>query len=173
METWRDIAGYEGKYQVSDLGRVKRTAYVYHRTHLGVLISVPIPEKILGGTKLGSKGYPRVNLNGNFWQIHVLVAKAFVPNPDNKPQVNHKDGVKINNASINLEWVTNQENRDHAVAYGLVASRANGNIGKIPQSELADIYKLRAKGAEQATIARFYGVGQQTISKILKKPSRV
>lgn len=65
------------------------------------------------------KGYLRFWVGGKHIFVHRMVAKLYVPNPDNKPQVNHKDGNKLNNHADNLEWVTNQENRDHAMRTGL------------------------------------------------------
>ena len=66
------------------------------------------------------KGYLRVGIVGKFRFVHRLVAELYVPNPENKPQVNHKDGNKLNNCADNLEWVSNQSNRDHAVKNDLV-----------------------------------------------------
>lgn len=108
-EIWKDIEGYEGEYQISNLGRVKS-----------------LPKKCFNGKgyfiKAGrilkpiqdKKGYLNVWLRKNIFKVHRLVAMTFIPNPDNLPQVNHKDGNKTNNKVINLEWVTDGENLLHA-----------------------------------------------------------
>ena len=70
------------------------------------------------GQKNG-KGYLRVSIGGKLQFIHRLVAEKYVPNPDNLPQVNHKDGNKLNNCANNLEWVSNMQNRKHALENGL------------------------------------------------------
>lgn len=65
------------------------------------------------------KGYLRVSIGGKLRFVHRLVAEKYILNPDNLPQVNHKDGNKLNNSVDNLEWVSNQQNRDHAIKNGL------------------------------------------------------
>lgn len=101
MEIFKDIPGYEGKYQITSWGRV-------YNVDRGSFIT---PEH-------HHKGYLRVDLfdrNGKrtHYKVHRLVGMAFIPNPENKPQINHKDGNKENNSFTNLEWVTNDENVDH------------------------------------------------------------
>lgn len=99
-EIWKDIKEYEGLYQVSNLGRVKRVE----------------TDRILKGQN-NSTGYLRVRLYKNNiaynMRVHRLVAEAFIPNPDNKPQVNHIDEDKTNNSLANLEWMTAKENNNH------------------------------------------------------------
>lgn len=105
-EIWKDIAGYEGKYQVSNRGRVK--SLNYNRTG---------QERILKVGNVGN-GYLGVILykNGKIkrCKIHRLVTTAFIPNPDNLPEVNHKDKNKTNNCVDNLEWCTTQYNIDYS-----------------------------------------------------------
>lgn len=112
MEIWRDITGYEGLYQVSNLGRVKSLKNKSNHKN-EVLLK---PET--------SRGYKRVSLSKDdiltHHLLHRLVAQTFIPNPDNKPQVNHIDGNKNNNKSSNLEWCTASENRKHGVSIGLI-----------------------------------------------------
>lgn len=106
-EIWKDIAGYEGLYQVSNFGRVKSLAKLCgHR---------PKGETILNIQD--TRGYKRVTLCKDNklkkFQIHRLVAIAFIENPENKPCINHKDENKANNNVDNLEWVTWKENTNY------------------------------------------------------------
>lgn len=111
-ECWRPIIGYEGFYEVSNLGRVRSYITNHHK-----LRDVPL---ILKSFKL-SKGYLGVSLFGKTFKIHRLVAKAFLPNPNNFPEVNHIDEDKTNNFYLNLEWCTTQYN----LSYGTARRRIN------------------------------------------------
>ena len=106
MEIWKDIKGYEGLYQVSNLGKVKSIEKDIIRVRNGKEIITHIPEKILFQWK-NSKGYLSVAIGSKqsrkLYKVHRLVAEAFIPNPDNLPQVNHIDEDKSNNKVENLE----------------------------------------------------------------------
>lgn len=123
-ELWKDVVGYEGKYQVSNLGRVKRVAhYSYHPRGAGHRFF--LPEKILKLNINRPDSHPELvatlskDGHGRSFLVHRLVAQAFIPNPENKPQVNHIDGNSLHNFVTNLEWVTGAENMQHALSHGL------------------------------------------------------
>jgi hypothetical protein len=113
MEIWKDIIGYEGIYQVSNLSRVKSVERLVDGRIVG--FKTKIKEKILKHNYSG--GYYKVALFkdglGNRIGVHRLVALAFIPNPENKPQVNHINSDKSDNSIGNLEWVTIRENITH------------------------------------------------------------
>ena len=111
MVQWKDIEGYEGLYQVSTDGNVKS---LRKHNHKNPIILKP---------KLTWDGYYDITLyydgKPKSIRVHRIVAETFIPNKENKPQVNHIDGNKLNNCVTNLEWVTNIENHVHAIRIGL------------------------------------------------------
>jgi hypothetical protein len=165
-EAWKDIAGYEGFYQVSNIGRVKTT----ERTDsLGRKVSENIKKP-----NLNINGYYQVTLYKNGHRkscyIHRLVATAFIPNNDNALQVNHIDGVKTNNSARNLEWTTPSENSQHAYDTGLTPipfrKGKNNNNSKLTEEQVIEIYTRVHKGEKQIRLAEEFKVNKGQIYKI-------
>jgi hypothetical protein len=116
-EEWRDVAGYEGKYQVSNLGRVKSVPREVFCpiSPLKKFISKELimrPQDHIAGYRVVYFGSTNKKDKKKFF-IHRLVAKAFIENPSGKPFVNHKDCDKTHNCIVNLEWMTEQENTQY------------------------------------------------------------
>jgi hypothetical protein len=159
-EEWRDIKNYVRLYQVSNFGRVK--SFYYGK------------ERILTGHP--DRGYLRLELSKNgikiHRSIHQLVTEAFIPNPLNKPTVNHKDGNKLNNFVWNLEWATHKEQMEHAELNNLTNYCKGENVGtsKLKPDQVLEIrrkyatgkYSLRQLGDE-------YNVILNTIWKIVNR----
>ncbi len=117
QEEWKVVPGYDGRYEVSSLGRIRSYANARwgNRPNAKIMKVKQIPVGYLQVNLCKPKGGGKA-VSG---LIHRLVAEAFIPNPDNLPVVNHKDGNKTNNRADNLEWVTASENSFHAVRTGL------------------------------------------------------
>lgn len=118
IEIWKDIKGYEGLYQVSNLGRVKSMARETPFTNRWGQRITRTKKEFIMKDKTTCNGYKGICLrnNGMKWiGIHRLVAIAFIPNPENKPEVDHIDGNKKNNCVDNLRWVTKEENNNNPI----------------------------------------------------------
>ncbi len=167
-ENWREVTGYEGRLEVSDLGSVRTLPSV--RT--GIRNGVPHPQRkrgmVMRPFKL-STGYlcvaPKFGADRKKLIVHRMVALAFVSGYFEEATVNHIDGDKTNNRADNLEWVTLAENTAHQWRIGLVDIRGE----KHPSAKLSDddVRAIRARPTESvAALANDFGVGRSLIYKI-------
>lgn len=171
-EIWKDIQGFEGFYQASNLGRIKSLERIVPHTR-GNCPTVTVQEKILS-IYVAKNGYSRVCLhkggrgNGKVYRVHRLVANAFIPNPENKPDINHKNAIKHDNRLENIEWSTEKENINHAFANGLHKSRANfaNSNCKVTKQQVIEIKKLLELGYTGVEIHDKLQVSVDTISRI-------
>lgn len=151
-EKWKEI-GTTG-YEVSDLGRIR------HGT------------RVLAGSH-HSDGYTFITIHGDQIPLHRFVACAFIPNPNNLPEVNHKDGNKKNNSAENLEWVTRSENQKHAVKMGLRPKGVSYYNGKFTEKEREKIKEMwNSEKYTKREISRIYGVSHTCINDILSDKYR-
>lgn len=147
-EKWETIEGYPD-YRISTLGRI-------------ISLKGEIPRFLK--PRLNINGYLYVALSENSkcdynCKIHKLVAGAFLPNPENKPEINHKDGNKTNNHVSNLEWVTRSENHRHAIRTGLcIPFKA-----KITAKQAIEIFKKAHSGHSTQSLSKEYGLNPGAI----------
>lgn len=166
MEIFKDIIGYEGRYQISNLGNVKSLS---RKTRFGNNYKIS-KEKILK-IFMHKKGYAYVYLLINSKKknllVHRMVALHFIINPENKPQVNHINGIKTDNRVENLEWNTSKENLKHAVLLGL--NKKDGINNYKSKLSLTDVLSIRKneKKLNQRQLSLYYGINQTSISNII------
>lgn len=151
QEKWRPVVGYEGLYEVSNLGRVRR-----------IRIIAPTKKK---------HGYMQVSLVDKdgvrkSHRLHRIVAAAFIPNPEGKPQVNHKDENPENNRAKNLEWATAEENTNYGSRTARAAAK-NGSRTPILQIDPRTM-KVVAEFPGQSAAARATGISASCINACLR-----
>lgn len=168
MEEWRDIEGYEGLYKVSSLGRIMSVGRTFRTGKNGTRLCV-LSDSIKK-TVVNNKGYLRVSLNKNgklkSFLVHRLVAQAFIPNPDNLPEVNHKNEIKFCNEVSNLEWCTTKYNINYNYNYSIARQKTIENRRKtIIQLSLNNEFIKEWKSVHSA--AKELGLSQGNISSCL------
>lgn len=168
-EEWRPVNGFESKYEVSNYGRVRSIDHEVkslggYRTVKGRILKQRVEH-----------GYCRVQLSISkhehpHKQVHRLVAEAFVPNPDNKPEVNHIDGCKTNNCAENLEWATSSENSVHAIENGLQRPKTDEELQKMWDASSKPV--IRDDGewyASASKAAESIGAERSSVAKAIRR----
>jgi hypothetical protein len=173
-EVWRDVQGYEGLYQVSNLGRVKSLNREVTRKYKSGKTSTWIQKGKVLKAPLDISGYPRValykNYKSKFVFVHRLVAQAFLGSVKvtDDMQVNHMDGIKTNNYVDNLEWCTRSENMRHAHEIGVKKALKGEELwnSKLTEEDVREIKKLLDQGETGASIARRFSIHPMQVSSI-------
>ena len=148
MEIFKDIIGYEGNYQISNLGNVK---------------SLKFNRNIILKLTKSRCGYYLITLSKTY-SVHRLVAKHFILNTENKPLVNHINGIKTDNRTENLEWCTPKENTNHAISIGLTnRSGVNNANSKLTEKDILNIRKSKLSGVK---LSKIYNITPTAISYV-------
>lgn len=160
-EILRDVIDYEGIYQVSNYGRVKS----FHRNR--ACIFKPISRNDYHRPLFFKNNHKKENLS-----VHKLIAQIFIPNPEGKPIINHKDGDKTNNCVWNLEWTTNSENQIHAHRMGLIKPKLgqdapNAKLTAEQVHYIRELYKPYDKEFGANALAKHFGVTHSAILRII------
>ena len=160
----KPVRGYEGKYAVTSNGRVISLNYA----------CTGIPKDM--ALSFDSYGYLALKLSDSGkvkrFLVHRLVAVAFIENPKNLPQVNHKDGIKTHNYTENLEWCTFLENRAHAYRTGLYNNKGEGNgQSKLNVRQVKEILQLKDQGIHFGEIIKQFNVSQTRYYRIINRES--
>lgn len=160
IEIWKDVVGYEGIYQISNLGNVKRIKLARGSSLNKIMKAAPNRD-----------GYPRLSLcrdnKPNQLLVHRLVAAAFLGKEPEGCEVNHIDGNPGNPRVDNLEYVTSKENSQHATRMGLMPFGTRRPIAKLNDDFVREIRK--AKGSTHKELALQYGVSRRTIGDVINR----
>lgn len=159
QEVWKNIKGFEQYYQVSNLGKVRRIENPKYKSRKNYIICQQTDKNGYVSVLLSVDGFHKKLL------VHRLVAQAFIPNPNNKPIVDHLDFDKLNNKKDNLDWVTQSENCQRAIKAGRLPNNKGEKHGmsKLTEKQVIEIKKSNLSGYQ---LAKDYNISTQTIYDI-------
>lgn len=162
MEIWKDIPGFEGLYQASNTGKIKSLSRrVWNHQCFMVRKEYIIKDHLLPDGYI-QIGLTKPNEKQTRYYIHRLIALAWIPNPNNKPFVNHLDGNKSNNSIENLEWCTKSENVKHAYRTGLMSNKGARHPGAKLSEE--DVNRIRVRYSLGESTYRIFNSGDYPVS---------
>jgi hypothetical protein len=165
-EIWKDIKGYEDSYQISNMGRVKSKERQVKFGTGSKVIKLQLMKQTINKYGYNDIMFSRIGKKKNI-SIHRLVALAFIPNPENKSQINHKDGNKLNNGVSNLEWNSPAENVRHSIINGLENHLGeNNNNSKLRDSDVINVKKDISNNFKEKDLMKKYKVSRSTIQNI-------
>lgn len=166
-EIWKDIPGFEGFYQASTLGQIRRVNTIVNHPKGG---KSKKKGKLIK-QKRSKAGYMNITLCCRGVKttktVHGLIARTFIENPGNLPQVNHKDGNKSNSQFCNLEWVSGSGNMIHAINLGLIKRLPPEKF--LNESKLNTIINLKRIGYNQQDLARIFRISASNVSDIVRR----
>ncbi len=174
-EIWKSVIGFEGLYEISNRGRLRSVdKYVSHGRWPSSGLALK-KGKIIK-CFINEAGYWRTSLrkDGKYYNkvIHRLVAESFIKNPNNYPEVNHKDLNTLNCWEDNLEWCTHPYNQAHAASHGRYCPVKNPNvIRKLEFQDVFDIHRIAMTGLSQGAIGDLFGISQSVVGCILRGES--
>lgn len=164
QEYWKNIDGYDNVYQISSMGKIRHTGYYYKESNKTKYAN----PKILSQSYT-TDGYLVVSLTKDRktkqFKVHRLIGEYFIPNPENKSQINHINGIKDDNRIENLEWVTPKENTIHAHKTGLCKKKGNA----YPVAQLDNNNKIIAVFDSIRSASKHIARSDSNLSKICRK----
>jgi hypothetical protein len=170
QENWLPIIGYEGLYEISNTGNVKALPKQYVSGKYYNVIKVT--SEVFLKFHINKAGYVQVTLckNGKtkLFRVHRLVGMHFIPNPESKPQVNHKYGIKTDNRASELEWSTSKENNIHAHNTGLNGGGERIGTAKLSNNTVAKIKMLwGTKLYKKSLLATMFNISQSAVGRVI------
>lgn len=164
-EIWKPVDNYEGLLKVSSFGRIKSIGRKVLNS--GTYNGFYIKKDMILKQRISKHGYYTVSFRQKSFLVHRLVTKAFIPNKENKPQVNHIDGNKLNNNLNNLEWCSRLENMRHAFNLGLIKPNKEHQKNITEKARVVNLKPVLKYSKEGVFLQEYYSLREASIQNNL------